>query len=65
MNAEKSFGEFLDELYASRFTGTITLDVFNGVPRAVALPGPKVAFARPVKRKEFDKRTEVADAVSV
>jgi hypothetical protein len=64
LQPDQSFAEFLAELYAARFTGKLEIDVFNGVPRAVALPGPKVTFAAPVKQK-VDKRDKLADAVTV
>lgn len=61
----KSFADFLAELYDSRFTGKIELDVLNGVPRAVRLPGPKVEFASPVSSKKVDKREQFVETVGV
>ena len=61
----KTFATVLEELYHSRFTGTITIHVLNGLPRAIELPGPKVELARPVSSKKVDKHREVSDAVAV
>ena len=60
-----TFADFLTELYETRYTGQLVLDVFNGVPRSVRPPGPKVTFAPPVSREKVDKRREVVDALTV
>lgn len=61
MNAVKSFPELLEELYKSRYTGKVVLDVFNGTPRGFELPGPRVQF----DRAPLDKSPEVPEAISV
>lgn len=57
----KTFPQLLEELYRTRFTGTITLHVFNGVPRRIELPGPTVELIH----EKVDKSRKLVEAVSV
>lgn len=57
----KTFPEVLEDLYTSRFTGTITLHFLNGMPRKVELPAPVIDL----QREPVDKSRKVPDAVQV
>jgi hypothetical protein len=57
----KTFPQVLEDLFRTRYTGTITLHFFNGMPRKVELPAPVIELVR----EPIDKRDKVAEAVSV
>lgn len=57
----KTFPEVLEDLYGSRFTGTVTLHFLNGTPRKVEMPAPVIDLVR----EPVDKPKKIAEAVHV
>lgn len=61
----QTFVEWVQSIYAQRYTGKITIDFFNGVPRAWERSGPRELFAEPPGTQKVDKRENPRDALTV
>jgi len=61
----QTFVEWLQGIYAQRYTGKLTIDFFNGIPRGWERPGPHELFANPAESQKIDKREKTRDALTV
>jgi len=62
---EMTFVAWLQAIYAQRYTGKLTIDFFNGVPRGWEKPGPHQLFAESPRSQKVDKRDKARDALTV